>query len=425
MEGDFFMKHPLERHLKHGMVLLAAASIAFVGSGCAAKPVGPETQEEKQTPVKVSKITNSSLTVDKEIVGTMKADVNVTIMPKMSGELISLNIKKGDQVQKGQVLGKIDDRDLRTTVDLQQAALEAQKAALDVAIANEKSAKTTIEGGVSASAALNEASISWSDAKKNLERIEALYKEGAVSKADYELAVTAEHNAKLNYEKSKIDIEKAEIGVKSSQAQLRQTELNVKQAQDRLKDTLIEATQSGEVVEVNAEVGDAVSPQTSLFKIVGLNPVILESTISSGQLALFKEGQKVNVVIPVLHKEVSGIVSYISPIANDSGLYVVEAKIENKDKAIKPGMIGEFVLGQTIVEKALIIPTEAIIEQGGSTKIFIIKDGRAVEKVIEIIESQTDFTAIKGDVSDGDQVVIKGQNTLMDGSLVNIIEEGK
>ncbi|MED4350997.1 hypothetical protein P9265_01435 [Schinkia azotoformans] len=72
------MKHPLERHLKRGMVLLAAASIAFAGSGCAAKPVGQETQEEKQTPVKVSKITNSSLTVDKEIVGTMKADVNVT-----------------------------------------------------------------------------------------------------------------------------------------------------------------------------------------------------------------------------------------------------------------------------------------------------------------------------------------------------------
>ncbi|HHW36312.1 MAG TPA: efflux RND transporter periplasmic adaptor subunit [Bacillales bacterium] len=421
------MKRPLKRRLKHGMVLLAAASLALAGSGCATKPVDQPTQEEKQTPVKVSNITNRSLTVNKEIVGTMKADVTVTIMPKMSGELISLNIKKGDQVQKGQVLGKIDDRDLRTTVELQQAALEAQQAALSVAIANEKSVKTTIDGGASASisAAMNEASISWTDAKKNLERVEALYNEGVVSKIEYESAVTAEHNAKLNYEKSKIDIEKAEIGVKSSQAQLRQTELNVKQAQDRLKDTLIEATQSGEVVEVNAEVGDTVGLQTPLFKIVGLNPILIESTISAGQLALFKEGQKVNVVIPVLHKEVSGVVSYISPIANASGLYVVEAKIENKDKAIKPGMIGEFVLGQTIVEKALIIPTEAIVEQGGSTKIFIIKDGRAVEKVIEIIESQTDFTAIIGDVSDGDQVVIKGQNTLMDGNLVNVIEEGK
>lgn len=415
------MKGFLNKHLKIGVVLLAAGTIAL--AGCSAKSVDQVQQEEKQTPVKITKVMNSSLKVDKEIVGTMKADVNVSIMPKMSGELISLQVKKGDQVKKGQVLGKIDDRDLRTTVELQKAALEAQKAAFEIALANEKSAKTTVTTGENTE--LNSALIQWQNAKRDLERIKVLYEEGAISKAEYEGAVTKEQNARLQYEQTQIEIEKAEIGVQSSQAQLNQTKLNLKQAQDRLNDAIIKATQAGEIVEVNAEVGNTVGPQAPLFTIVALDPIAIESTISAEQLSLFKEGEQVTIDIPVLNKTVTGVISYISPVTNQSGLYTVEATIENKDKSMKPGMIGSFVIDQILVEKAILVPTEAIVEQGGVTKIFIIQDGRAVEKQVEVLESQTEFTAIKGDVKESDLVVIKGQNTLMDGNLVKIIEEGK
>ncbi|WP_017756479.1 efflux RND transporter periplasmic adaptor subunit [Calidifontibacillus oryziterrae] len=412
------MKQTLIKPLKIGVALFATFTIAL--AGCSGKPVDQATQEEKQTPVKVVNVENSSLKIDTEIVGTMKADVNVAIMPKLSGELVALNVEKGDQVDKGQVLGKIDDRDLQTTLQLQQAALQAQQAALEIAKASEKAAKTTVTAGDSA---LNAALINWQNAQKDLERTKALYEDGAVSKVEYEAAITREQNSRLQYEQAKIDIEKAEIGVESSQAQLKQTELSVKQAQDRLKDATIKATQAGEVVEVNAKVGDTVGPQSPLFTIVSLDPMIIESTVSAGQLSLFKEGMKVNIDVPVLNKKFIGEVSFISPVANQSGLYVVEAKIENKNKEIKPGMIGKFVIDQTLVEKAIIVPTSSIVEQGGVSKIFIVEDGKAVEKEIEIIQSQTDFTAIKGDVKANDQVVYKGQLTLVDGNLVKIIEE--
>ncbi|WP_180994077.1 efflux RND transporter periplasmic adaptor subunit [Bacillus sp. Marseille-P3661] len=422
------MKGKIQKTLKTGIVFMVASSIAL--AGCAAKPADQEAQVEKQTPVKVAAIANSALKVDKEIVGKMKADSNVAVVPKMAGELISLTVEKGDQVQKGQVIGKINDRDLRTSLQLQQAALEARKAALDVALADKKSAQSTLTNRQTID--LNSIQVDWEDAKKSLERTKALYESGAVSKVDYEAAVTREQKLKLQYEQAQqnieqaeIGIEKAGIGIESAQAQVKQAEISVKQAQDALADAAIIATQSGEIVEVNAEVGDTVGQQSPLVTIVSLDPIIIEATVSSNQLNLFKKGAKINVDISVLNKQVEGVVSYISPVANQSGLYTVEAKINNANKEIKPGMIGKFVIDQVIVKEGLLVPTEAIVEQGGESKIYVVRDGRAVEVTIEVIESQTVLTAFKGDVKENEQVVIKGQNTLTDGNLVNIIEEGK
>ncbi len=422
------VKGKIQKTLKTGIVFMVASSIAL--AGCAAKPADQEAQVEKQTPVKVAAIANSALKVDKEIVGKMKADSNVAVVPKMAGELISLTVEKGDQVQKGQVIGKINDRDLRTSLQLQQAALEARKAALDVALADKKSAQSTLTNRQTID--LNSIQVDWEDAKKSLERTKALYESGAVSKVDYEAAVTREQKLKLQYEQAQqnieqaeIGIEKAGIGIESAQAQVKQAEISVKQAQDALADAAIIATQSGEIVEVNAEVGDTVGQQSPLVTIVSLDPIIIEATVSSNQLNLFKKGAKINVDISVLNKQVEGVVSYISPVANQSGLYTVEAKINNANKEIKPGMIGKFVIDQVIVKEGLLVPTEAIVEQGGESKIYVVRDGRAVEVTIEVIESQTVLTAFKGDVKENEQVVIKGQNTLTDGNLVNIIEEGK
>src|SRR5699024_5635854 len=68
------------------------------------------------------------------------------------------------------------------------------------------------------------------------------------------------------------------------------------------------------------------------------------------------------------------------------------------------------------------VPTETIVEKGGESFVFVIEDDQAVETKVTIEETQSDKTAIKGDVKKDDEIVTTGQLSLQDGSKVNVVE---
>ena len=214
----------------------------------------------------------------------------------------------------------------------------------------------------------------------------------------------------------------AEMELDQAKRSVEQARLRVKQAQNRIDDAYLKAPISGQVIRVAAEEGGFVTSTSPLFTIVSTNPVTLTANVSANQMLLLQDRKEAKVEIPDLGKSFPSKITYLSPITNESGFYTLEAQADNKDDVIKPGMVAKFIVDQELLKDALLIPTESIVEKNGSAHIYIVKDGRAVEKAVEVLESQTKMSAVKGDFHKNDQVVVKGQITLSDGNKVKIIE---
>lgn len=300
---------------------------------------------------------------------------------------------------------------------------------------------------------LKQAERAFQDAQLNYERMKDLYEAGAVSKQQFEQAETALTNAQIALEQAKLqennassqtDIELAEqtleqakvglanaqqqlqlaeIGIKQAQVGIDSNALRVKQAESHLADSKIIAPISGEVTAVHGGVGDVISSSSPFTTIVDVTKLNVEAQLSAEQSALFQNGQEVQVEIPSLNERFTAKITYLSNVANEAGFYPLEASVQNHEGKIKPGMIAKIIHETKVSEEALLVPTNAVIEKGSQAFIFVVKDGKAVQTPVTIIQAQTELTAIAGKgLSEKDQIVTKGQNTLADGNKVRIIE---
>ncbi|MFD3273700.1 efflux RND transporter periplasmic adaptor subunit [Paenibacillus dendritiformis] len=334
---------------------LVAAMLGAALAGCSSPPAEEPAQgaeQEKETPVQVAVVEKGSLSQQNEIIGTANPSRSVDIIPKLNGELVRLNVKKGDMVSKGATLGIIDADDLEVQLKLEQFSLEQAQ-----------------------------------DQYKTL------------------------HNAQA----SDLELDQAKRSIE--QAQLR-----VKQASNRLADATLKAPMSGQVIRVAAEAGEFVTSTSPLFTIVSTNPVKFSANVSANQMLLLQNRKETKVEVPDVGKAFTARITYLSPVANEGGFYALETQADNAKGEIKPGMTAKFIVDQEVLKDALLVPTEAIVEKNGESHVFIVKNGRAVEEAVEVLEAQSKMTAVKGNLQAKDQIVIKGQMTLSDGNKVKIIE---
>jgi membrane fusion protein, multidrug efflux system len=221
--------------------------------------------------------------------------------------------------------------------------------------------------------------------------------------------------ANMNGSATDDQVTQAEIGME-------QAMLRLKQTKSSLKDAVLTSPIDGQIVNVNAEAGGYVSPSAPLFSVVTLDPITLSANVSAQQMLLFQEQPEAEVYIPDLELTVQATITYLSPVTNETGFYTIEARADNADQAIKPGMLAKFHLEQQLAKDQLLVPTQAIVEKSDGSYVYVVADGRAVMTAVEVIESQSDLTAVAGEIKEQDAVVTRGQLTLTDGSLVKLVE---
>lgn len=338
------------RWLIMGSILLMLGAATGCGSPEAEQPM--QGVQEKETPVQVAAVQKGALNQTNEMIGTASASRSVEVIPKLSGELRSVNVKKGDTVSKGETLASVKADDLDIQLRLEQLGLEQAQ-----------------------------------DQYKTL------------------------HNAQA----SELELDQAKRSIE-------QAELRIQQASNRKADASIKAPISGQVVRVAAEQGEIAAGTSPLFTIVSTNPIKFTANVSANQMLLLQNRKEVKVELPDLGKTMNAHITFLSPVANESGFYALETQAENKKDEIKPGMTAKFLVDQQVLKDALLVPTEAIVEKNGTSHVFVIRDGQAVEEAVEVLEAQSKLTAVKGNLQPNDQVVVKGQLTLTSGNKVKIVE---
>lgn len=183
----------------------------------------------------------------------------------------------------------------------------------------------------------------------------------------------------------------------------------------------IRAKADGEIAELNQAEGDMLSGEDPLAIILDLERVKIDFTVTEKDRSLFKKDDELK--MDVNNEEYELTIKTVHTSPDETGLYPIEATAKNKEDELIPGMIAKIYVPEKRVKKSLIVDTAAIIEEAEDTFVYVVKDNEAIKTDVKILQSQSDRTAIEGEIKKDDEVVIDGQITLSDGQKVEVVEE--
>jgi len=276
-------------------------------------------------------------------------EVNVGF--KVAGRIISLSVQEGDWIEKGKVLARLEDEDLRQRLELARATLKSAQARLEKVLAGSRPEELR-----EAEASLNQAKFDLENKQSQYERMKALFEKQVIAKETLDNTETGFKVAKASFQKAMENYQLVKEGarkedIEDSRAQMEQARASLKLAETQSSYTVLTSPISGAVLVKSSEVGEVVNPGTSILTLADIHHVWLKAYIPETNLSQVKWGQEV-IVTTDLHpkKEYPGKISFISSQAEFTPkqiqtekervtlVYRIKVDIPNPDRELKPGM---------------------------------------------------------------------------------------
>jgi RND family efflux transporter MFP subunit len=288
-------------------------------------------------------------------------------------------------------------------------------------------------------------------AEKELKRAEKLLATGDVSKSFYDqrlsqrdalagqlveaksnaaVAVKAIDTARSAVNTAKQGVNAAEAQVKTSltnvnnaRAAVATAETGIEQARKTVSDTAIYAPISGYVSERVADLGEYTnpnSPNTKICTILRTAILRLRVDVPEQNIGKISEGQSVSMKVAAYpDRNFAGTITRILPQVNPtSRTLTVEAEVESEGGTLKPGLFATARIAQTKSEPTVLVPQKAVRTDGGVTKVFVVENGRAVEKLVQVGDTENDLIQIKTGLKENEQVIVSNIEQLFDGVTV-------
>jgi membrane fusion protein (multidrug efflux system) len=208
------------------------------------------------------------------------------------------------------------------------------------------------------------------------------------------------------------DVAAAIAGVEQAQAAL-------SVAQSNLDQTILTAPWSGVVGTKLLTPGAFTSATAPIMTLVG-NAVEVHITVEEARLGLVAPGQTVSLTVPAYPGvNFPGMVTVVAPVG-DARAHTFDVTIvaDQSDGRLRSGMFSEVDLTVAQKPNAVLVPKEAVVQQGGNSRVFVVQDGKAQARPVQVGLTNDKSVEIVSGVSEGEQVVVVGQNGLRDGTDV-------
>lgn len=366
---------------KAKMIIILIAVLVMV-SGCQAPVV--EEMEEKAIPVKTQAVTTGEIYKDFSYISKLQPEKETMIISSISGVVDEVYFDLGDTVKEGDVLFTVNG----TQTQQQLVGLEQQ---------------------------LSMARLSMNDAKEAYDNMKALYDIGGVSeqqylqaKSGYDQSVIAYNSASLNYD----------LMLKEMENQ------NADLSGGTLSTISIKSPMDGIITSRNIDAGDMLSPSIMPFNIMQMDNLNIEIGITEQLVTKLKAGELVDVKVESISDElITGEITAISPAANpQTGAFMTKITISNAAHTYNPGMVANLTFHVDGKQNAVIVPIDAILSDGERSYAYIVVDSRAIEVEVTTGIDNGSTIEITSGLSKDDQLIVKGQNYVYDGSLVVLAE---
>jgi HlyD family secretion protein len=317
--------------------------------------------------------------------GTVQCKVPVTVSAKITGILEELYADQGDQVQKGQLLAKLDAVELRAREAAAQAA--KNRAQRDLARAQADMVKAQANLGL---------------AQSNYQRDLEVFKPGYISKVAFDTT-----KAQLKVAESEVAATKATVT--ALEAAVKQAESETHAAAAIHKYTHIMAPMDGLITVRKAEIGNIIAPGTPIFQMVDLDQIWVPAWIDQAQVAQLREGQKASIKLRSGRTFQGAVVR----LNKEGDTVTRELEVDVKfGKLPVPLVIGEEaeVDIDTGTVKAPAVPLAAIMERDGKTGVQVVDQGRLVFRPVKTGLNDAKRIAILEGIKEGDLVVVQPVN---------------
>ena len=386
-------------------LLLMTGAIAACGGRPAASPASaadPKAPRSVKTIAAVEKQLERLIAVT----GTLAAEEQVTVSFKVTGRLDSLDVDLGSSVAKGQSIGKLVPTDFQLRVTQAEAALQQARARLGLTADGDDDAID-----VSKASLVRQAQAVLDQSRLTRDRAASFAKQGIGSQADLDAA-------EANYRVSEGRYQDAIEEVRNRQGILAQRRTELELAKQALSDSRLTAPFAGRVRERQATPGQFLATGAPVVTIVKIHPLRLRVSIPERESSSVRVGQLVRVTVEGDVTVHQGRVSRISPaIEENSRTLSVEAEVANVAGLLRPGAFANAEVVTEASDMAILIPGSAIVSFAGVEKVFVVKDGKAVERRVTTGRRATNQIEVLKGLTVGENVIVAPGN-LVDGAAV-------
>jgi membrane fusion protein (multidrug efflux system) len=297
----------------------------------------------------------------------IKADRVAFVTPKVSGEIRAVLVDEGDPVKAGQVLARLDGDQLR----LEVAQAEANMRKLE------------------------------RDYERNLE----LQKRGLVSSMAFD---------NLKYE---LDAARATYELTA----LRLSYTSIRSPIEGIVTSRMDTAQVGNTV---TPVGGVIQQSDmAMFEIIDFKSLVLEINVPEGQLSKLALDQPAEITADAVPGRVfEGRITLITPrVDSQTATFPVKIEVRDPEGLLRPGMFARVGVVFDRRQDAIQVPRSALLDDEGPPTVFVVKDGKAEERTLELGLSNGSFIEVLSGVGREDQVVTVGQGALKDGTEVRVV----
>lgn len=405
------------------VLLLVVAAVGLAACGRSRADGKTEATPATTAPAAVEVTTAAAIKRDLprffEATGSLAGDQQTDVAPQTAGKVVAVGVEIGSPVKRGQILVRLDDAELKLRVDQAQTQVEQAKAA--VRQAEEKIGLRPNQAfDPNRVAEVAAAKVTLDLAEKNLVRAEKLIESGDVSRSFYDDARARRDQLKEQYDVQLAQARQNFAAVQVARTNVANAESALALAQKNLSYANIPSPIDGFVSERTADLGEYVSPQQKVATVVRTNPLRIRIDIPEQAIPEVQVGQAVSITTSAWpDQNFSGRVARIAPnVSATSRTLTVEAEIENGSGALKPGQFATVRILQSKAEPAVLVPARAVLTQAGVSRVFVIKDGHAEQRLVQTGQREGDLIEIKNGVAADEQVATSNIEMLSDGVVV-------
>ena len=328
--------------------------------------------------------------------GYVVAQRKAAIASKATGRLEWLGVAEGSRVKAGEVIARLDNRDVVAQAESARAAVAAARAALDQAEAEHR------------------------DAATSLKRDQELQSKGFISEAAVDTAT--------------MRADRAVAGVAHAKAAIAVAEANARNAQVGVDYTLIRAPFDGVILSKSANVGDMVTPFSSaadskgaVVTMADMSTLEVEADVSESSLGKIEAGQPVEITLDALPEaRFIGRISRIVPTVDRAKATVMtKVRFDAIDPRVLPEMSAKVSFLSREVTAAdqkpqVAVNPDALATRDGKTIVFVVRNDRAAAVPVTPGIKVGELTAIAGAVKTGEKAVLKPPPDLAPDALVKV-----
>lgn len=364
--------------------------------------------------VETVKVQRISIQREVDLTGTLMSPDQAKVSSEAAGIVQEVPVQLGTEVHVGDVLVRLDPRELQLALDRAESALRQVEAQLGLERSRDRRPPPDED-----IASVRQALANREEAQAARARMLLLSSRGLVSQVDRDTAETRLKVTEANYQAA-VD------GVRALKASLQDRRAAYELAQKKVNDATIRAPVAGSVSERLVQRGEYIRENVPVVTIVQMNPLKLRTGIQEKFAGLITPGQTVQFQVEAFPElTFEGKVAYVSPSVDQATRsFPVEVLVDNSNRVLKPGFFAKGSVATKRDENIMAVADESVSTLAGVSTVYVIEDGKARQQIVTLGAHQGKVWEVVDGLKGTEVLASANLNQLATGTPVRVARRG-